>query len=73
MPNVEKWCIYEVSANGSKEGNPFVEYYIKGTFSGKSETVEVDGFYDGDGTYKVRFMPSFEGVYTFNRSYYFSL
>ena len=25
----------------------------------------LDGFYDGDGVYKVRFMPAFEGEYTF--------
>ena len=39
--------------------NPFVDYKIHGTFTGKHETVTVDGFYDGEGVYKVRFMPSF--------------
>lgn len=29
------------------------------------EAVTVDGFYDGDDSYKVRFMPSFEGIYTY--------
>lgn len=28
--------------------------------------MEADGVYDGDGTYKVRFMPSFEGEYHFS-------
>ncbi|MGN1250326.1 MAG: DUF5605 domain-containing protein, partial [Candidatus Spyradocola sp.] len=28
-------------------------------------TVRAEGFYDGDGRYVVRFMPSFEGSYTF--------
>ena len=32
---------------------------------GKNEKIVIDGFYDGDGIYKVRFMPSFEGDYKF--------
>jgi hypothetical protein len=62
---VEKWCIQEVTAAGRTDGNPFTDYTIKGIFSGKNETVSVYGFYDGDGIYKVRFMPSFEGHYKF--------
>lgn len=62
---VEKWGIFEVWCQGKTDGNPFVDYEITGTFTGKSETVEVKGFYDGDGNYKVRFMPSFEGRYRF--------
>lgn len=34
-------------------------------FRGKNETVEAEGFYDGEGRYVVRFMPSFEGEYQF--------
>lgn len=63
--SVQKWGIYEVSAKGYADKNPFVDYSIKGIFKGKNETVETDGFYDGEGIYKVRFMPSFEGEYTY--------
>ena len=62
---VEKWGCFEVSFNGIAEGNPFTERYIRATFTGTQEQVTVDGFYDGDGVYKVRFMPSFEGEYRF--------
>jgi hypothetical protein len=62
---VEKWCVFEVTVKGRSDKNPFVDYCIKGVFQGKNEKVEVDGFYDGNGIYKVRFMPSFEGNYTF--------
>lgn len=62
---VEKWGMYEVTAMGYCDKNPFVDYHIKGIFRGKNETIETDGFYDGDGVYKVRFMPSFEGDYTY--------
>ena len=62
---VERWDVFEVAINGPKDGNPFTQQSIRGTFQGKNETVTVDGFYDGDGVYKVRFMPSFEGEYTY--------
>lgn len=45
---VERWCVFEVTVDGATDGNPFVDYYIKGVFKGKNEEVEVDGFYDGD-------------------------
>ena len=63
---VEKWGVFEVEMPGKSDGNPFTDYTISGTFCGKEETKTVDGFYDGDGIYKVRFMPSFEGAYTFS-------
>lgn len=62
---VEKWDVFEVTLQGTSDGNPFTERTITGHFSGKKENVTVDGFYDGNGIYKVRFMPSFEGEYTF--------
>ena len=37
----------------------------KALFAVKNEKKTVDGFYDGDGIYKVRFMPSFTDEYTF--------
>ncbi|MCC8141651.1 MAG: DUF5605 domain-containing protein [Lachnospiraceae bacterium] len=60
---VEKWCVFEVAFSGRKDGNPFVDYAIQGEFTGANEKKCVDGFYDGEGIYKVRFMPSFEGDY----------
>ena len=63
--SVEKWGTFEAEMPGKKEGNPFTDYAIQGTFKGKEETKTVDGFYDGDGIYRVRFMPSFEGEYAF--------
>ena len=62
---VERWDALEIVLQGPAEGNPFVEQWLQGTFAGKNETVTVDGFYDGDGVYKVRFMPSFTGEYRY--------
>ena len=62
---LEKWDMQEISCKGHTEGNPFTDYDIKGTFSHPQESLTVDGFYDGNGIYKVRFMPSFTGTYTY--------
>ncbi|MHC1772872.1 MAG: DUF5605 domain-containing protein [Flexilinea sp.] len=62
---VERWDVLEISCPGNSDKNPFVDYYIQCLFRCKSQTVTVDGFYDGSGIYKVRFMPSFEEEYTF--------
>ena len=63
--SVEKWGLFEVSMQGASEGNPFTERTITAVFENGCECVKADGFYDGDGIYKVRFMPSFEGTYSF--------
>ena len=65
MNTVEKWGMFEISASGIKTGNPYTERTIYATFTGSCEQVTVNGFYDGDGIYRVRFMPSFEGDYTY--------
>ncbi|HLZ54849.1 MAG TPA: DUF5060 domain-containing protein, partial [Verrucomicrobiae bacterium] len=54
---VEQWGIYEVALNGPTNGNPFLDVRFSAAFSNGSKTVEVPGFYDGDGIYRVRFMP----------------
>ena len=40
---VEKWDVLEVTADGHSDKNPFVDYEIQGIFTGKHETVTVDG------------------------------
>lgn len=70
---IEKWGMFEISIQGPKDGNPFLEHWVKGSFTGREEvsgdkcgSATVDGFYDGDGVYRVRFMPSFEGEYHYS-------
>ncbi len=64
-PSTERWGIWEICIQGPECGNPFTEQWIKGRFYGKSEEKSVSGFYDGEGCYRLRFMPSFEGTYRF--------
>jgi hypothetical protein len=53
----ERWGIFELALDGPAEGNPFLDVTFGATFTYKHRTVTVDGFYDGDGIYRVRFMP----------------
>lgn len=59
------WNMAEFEFFGYSTGNPFTDYKIYGEFTGRNETKTVLGFYDGDGVYRIRFMPSFEGEYTY--------
>ena len=65
MQQVEKWGLFEVSSRGKSDGNPFRDYAMTVTFKGEKEEIRVNGFYDGDGVYRARFMPSYEGAYTY--------
>ena len=60
---VERWGCLELSFAGKSDGNPFTDYTIRGRFRGEREDISVDGFYDGDGIFRVRFMPSYTGIY----------
>lgn len=62
---VHRWDVFEIAISGPCDGNPFLEHCVTGIFQGDQETVSTDGFYDGDGIYRVRFMPSFTGCYRF--------
>jgi hypothetical protein len=61
----ERWGVFEFSCRGKEDGNPFTDYAIQGVFTSRSETTVADGFYDGNGEYRVRFMPSFAESYRF--------
>ena len=63
---IGKWEVFEVMLSGKTGGNPFTDYTIEGVFTGEKEDVRVEGFYDGEGVYRVRFMPSYEGVYHYS-------
>lgn len=63
---MERWDTFELTFEGKSDGNPFIDYNICGDFTNDKENKTVEGFYDGDGRYIVRFMPSFEGKYRYH-------
>ena len=58
---VRKYDIYEITLNGPTDGNPFTDVDLSAVFIFRNRKQLVSGFYDGDGTYKIRFMPCKEG------------
>jgi hypothetical protein len=64
-PKVEQWGTFEASYHGPSTGNPFVDVSFSATFTSGSESFDVPGFYDGDGTYRVRFMPDTIGTWAY--------
>jgi hypothetical protein len=62
---VERWGIFEQQLPGPASGTPYLDVKLEADFKFEHRTVAVDGFYDGDGVYRVRFMPDAEGEWTF--------
>jgi len=59
-----RWDYVELTFNGPATGNPFLDVALSASFRLKNRVVRVPGFYDGDGVYKIRFMPDELGVWT---------
>ena len=62
---IEKWRIFETTLKGPSSGNPFTDTQLTAEFINEQDTVVVSGFYDGDGLYKIRFMPQKEGRWNY--------
>ena len=65
MADASRYGVWEICLNGPKDGNPFTEQWVLLNVCSLNERAEVDGFYDGEGRYIARFMPSFEGEYRY--------
>lgn len=62
---IEQWGMFEAAFQGPSSGNPFLDTKFGARFMLEHRTVDVAGFYDGDGTYRVRFMPDMPGSWRF--------
>lgn len=62
---VQKWEIFEFALQGPSEGNPYVGTTFSARFTNGDHVLDQEGFYDGNGTYLVRFMPDKEGAWTY--------
>lgn len=63
--DAEQWGTFEASFDGPTTGNPFVDVTFGARFTIENRTVNVPGFYDGDGVYRVRFMPDVTGDWSY--------
>jgi hypothetical protein len=62
---VEKWDIFELALPADPPGNPFLEASLTAEFNHQQGRARVEGFYDGEGVFKIRFMPGLEGEWQF--------
>ena len=62
---IECWDIFEISLAGSSSDNPFVDLQFSARFSQGNKVFTPEGFYDGDGVYRIRFMPDAPGPWTY--------
>ncbi|MGA1836662.1 DUF5605 domain-containing protein [Herbiconiux sp. 11R-BC] len=65
-----RWGVVEVALEGPSHGNPFVDVELTATFrhageAGTGRSLEVGGFYDGDGRYLLRMLAEDEGEWSF--------
>jgi len=64
--DVQQWGVFDASFPGPTSGNPFTDVRLSAQFTDGKQTIPVAGFYDGDGVYRVHFMPPSLGVWKFN-------
>ncbi len=64
-PATPQWEVFELTLDGPATGNPFVDIQLTATFSLGHRKIEIAGFYDGVGKYKLRFMPDTLGDWTY--------
>src|SRR6478609_8277425 len=63
--SVEQWGLYEVTLKGPTNGNPFLDVRFAARFAQGYDSIEVPGFYDGEGNYRVRFSPEKQGAWKY--------
>ncbi len=62
---VERFSIFELEIHGPSSGNPFTEVQLSAEFRTLNRSLFCEGFYDGEGIYKIRFMPDETGEWTY--------
>jgi hypothetical protein len=63
--NIEQWDIFELALPGPSGGNPFADVQFGATFQYQHRSIPVDGFYDGEGIFRARFMPETPGTWQY--------
>lgn len=62
----EQWGVTELTIDGPRHGNPFVDVELSAAFTSAAGVhLSVGGFYDGEGTYRIRFQAPSAGTWTY--------
>ena len=62
---VERWGVFELELKGPEDGNPFTDVELTARFELDGRAFEPHGFYDGNGVYRIRFMPDAVGQWSY--------
>lgn len=62
---IGQWEVYELELQGPDQGNPYVDVSISGEFCCDDRKILVTGFYDGEGSYRIRFSPDAKGSWMY--------
>jgi len=62
---VAQWDRYEIVLQGPRDGNPYTDVTLRAQFRHRNRLMDIDGFYDGEGLYRLRFMPDRPGIWTY--------
>jgi hypothetical protein len=68
IPTIEQWDFIEIALSGPDQGNPFEDVRLTATFELDDTQQTVTGFYDGDGIYRIRYMPARAGQWRYSTS-----
>jgi len=61
----QQWDILEITLNGPSSANPFLDTQLSARFVLNDRTITAPGFYDGNGTYRIRFSPDAIGQWSY--------
>ncbi|MBE0540041.1 MAG: DUF5060 domain-containing protein [Verrucomicrobia bacterium] len=61
----ERWGVFELALPGPVSGNPYLDVQWSATFRQGNHEITAPGFWDGGGTYKVRFSPPTVGEWRY--------
>ncbi|HUV69700.1 MAG TPA: DUF5060 domain-containing protein [Terracidiphilus sp.] len=61
--SIARWDFVEIDLPGPSSGNPYIDIEVSATFRYQHRAIHVNGFYDGEGSYKIRFMPDEVGAW----------
>jgi hypothetical protein len=63
--SAEQWGHCDIVLQGPSTGNPYTDVTLSANFHLGSTSLDLPGFYDGDAVYRVRFMPTEPGTWTY--------
>ena len=65
-PEVPRWDTHTITLSGAEHANPFRDVRLTATFTHASgRELIAEGFHDGETTWRIRFMPTDLGLWTY--------